>query len=187
MSRKLWPIILNRRTFLADFSSLVLDCEWGDWRMGFSRFLMGGFATALLMIGGLFLWQGHTQASNAPTIPKPPPALPLIPEAGENAPVRGDAPPELPAAKAESKERQRFNRYDRDRNDRVSRIEMMATRSAAFRKLDKNGDNLLSFEEWAHATGDKFAKADADGNGELNRAEFATTAPKAATKPRCKC
>lgn len=64
---------------------------------------------------------------------------------------------------------------------------MMATRSAAFRKLDKNGDNLLSFEEWASATADRFDKADADKSGDLTRAEFATTAPKPPKKPKCSC
>jgi hypothetical protein len=148
---------------------------------------MGGLASALLLSGGIFLWQARIEASNVPVIPKPPPALSLIPEAGPDAPKRGDAPPDLPAASPESKEIQRFNRYDRDRDDRISRIEMMATRSAGFRKLDKNGDNLLSFEEWAHATGDKFAKADSDGNGELTRAEFRATAPQKKAPPACKC
>ena len=58
----------------------------------------------------------------------------------------------MPAAKEASREERRFNRYDRDRNESVSRIEMMSTRTAAFRKLDKDRNNLLSFEEWAAAT-----------------------------------
>lgn len=151
------------------------------------RFLGGAMAGILLLMGGMFLWQGHSQGVSDAVIPKPPPALPLIPEAGPDAPRRGVPPPELPAAQQESKETKRFNRYDRDRNGRISRVEMMSTRSAAFRKLDKNGDNLLSFEEWAVATSDKFAKADADQSGDLTRAEFATTAPKPAAKPRCAC
>ena len=64
---------------------------------------------------------------------------------------------------------------------------MMATRSAAVRTLDKTGDNLLSFEEWAAATSDRFAGADADKSGDLTRAEFATAAPKPAAKPKCRC
>ena len=63
----------------------------------------------------------------------------------------------------------------------------MSSRTAAFRKLDRNGDNLLTFEEWAVATGERFAKADADKSGDLTRAEFATTAPKRAAKPKCSC
>lgn len=155
--------------------------------MAWSRFISGGAAAALLLTGGFFLWQGQTQSTDAPIIPKPPPALPMIPEAGPDAPQRGAPPPELPAARAEDKEAQRFNRYDRDRNDRISRIEMMSTRSAAFRKLDKNSDNLLSFEEWAVATSDKFAGADADKSGELTRVEFSSTAPRPAARPRCNC
>jgi len=155
--------------------------------MAMSRFLIGGVASALLLTGGLFVWKGYSQIAEEEVLPAPPPALPAIPVAGAGAPKRGPAPPALPAAKAESREERRFNRYDRDRNERISRIEMMATRTAAFRKLDKNGDNLLTFEEWAAATSDRFARADADKSGDLTRAEFATTAPKPAAKPKCSC
>ena len=37
---------------------------------------------------------------------------------------------------------------------------MMSSRTKDFKKLDKDGNNLLSFEEWAAATGERFAKAD---------------------------
>ena len=63
----------------------------------------------------------------------------------------------------------------------------MGSRAAAFKQLDTNKDNLLSFEEWAVATADRFGGADADKDGKLTPAEFATTAPKRAAKPRCKC
>ncbi len=63
----------------------------------------------------------------------------------------------------------------------------MGSRVKAFKKLDKDGDNLLSFEEWAVATSDRFAEADANADGKLSPAEFATTAPKRSLKPRCKC
>ena len=115
------------------------------------------------------------------------PSACFIHSASAGAPKRGAAPPELPAAKDASREERRFNRYDRDRNEVVSRVEMMSTRTAAFRKLDKDRNNLLSFEEWAAATGDRFAGADKDKSGGLSRAEFATTAPKRAPAPKCKC
>lgn len=155
--------------------------------MAVSRFLIGGVASALLLTGGLFLWQGKTQTRKEAVAAPAPPDVAELPVAGAGAPKRGPAPPELPSAKESSREERRFNRYDRDRNDRISRIEMLSTRTAAFRKLDKNGDNLLTFEEWAAATGDRFAKADADRSGELTRTEFATTAPKRKEAPKCKC
>ena len=133
--------------------------------MAVSRFLIGGVASALLLTGGLFMWKGYSQIADEAVLPEPPPALPAIPVAGPNAPKRGAAPPELPVAKEASREERRFNRYDRDRN----------------------GDNLLTFEEWAAATGDRFATADADKSGDLTRAEFATTAPKRTAAPKCKC
>lgn len=152
-----------------------------------SHFLLGGLAAALALTGGLFVWQGISQSDEPALIPTPPPPIVGLPVAGANAPKVGPAPPRLPEAKKASREEQRFNRYDRDCNDRVSRIEMLGTRSAAFRKLDKDGNNLLTFEEWAAATSGRFAGADGDKTGDLTRAEFATTAPKRNPAPACKC
>ena len=64
---------------------------------------------------------------------------------------------------------------------------MLSSRTEAFRKLDKDGNNLLDFEEWAVATVEKFESADANGDNELTPAEFASTAPKPKKKPRCAC
>ena len=64
---------------------------------------------------------------------------------------------------------------------------MLSSRTAAFRKLDKDGNNLLSFEEWAVATANRFDKADSNGNRELTPEEFATTRPKKKAKPACRC
>ena len=155
--------------------------------MAVSRFLIGGIASALLLSGGVFIWKGYSQIAEEAVIPDAPPDPGPIPVAGAGAPKRGAAPPELPAAKDASREERRFNRYDRDRNEVVSRVEMMSTRTAAFRKLDKDGNNLLTFEEWAAATGERFAGADRDKSGGLSRAEFATTAPKRAVVAKCKC
>jgi hypothetical protein len=65
---------------------------------------------------------------------------------------------------------------------------MLSTRSDAFRDLDADGNNLLTFEEWAVTTVDRFETADKDRDGRLTPREFATTAPKpVAKKPACKC
>ena len=63
----------------------------------------------------------------------------------------------------------------------------MSSRTKEFKKLDQDGNNLLTFEEWAAATGQRFAKADGNGDKLLTRKEFAATAPKPAAKPTCKC
>ena len=65
--------------------------------------------------------------------------------------------------------------------------ELLQPRRKSYAKLDKNRDGKLSFEEWAHTTIDKFRGADANGNGQLTRAEYATTAPKPRPKPKCSC
>lgn len=147
------------------------------------KFLFGGAASLLIAAGALWVWQGS--ADNA--VPAPPPPseqLASLPEAAVDAPKFGLAPP---VAREASREEQRFNRYDRDRDNLISRIELMSSRTKEFKKLDQDGNNLLTFEEWAAATGQRFAKADGNGDKLLTRKEFAATAPKPAAKPTCKC
>jgi hypothetical protein len=150
--------------------------------------LVGAGATLLLSSAGLWLWQ--SRAGTEIAVPPPPPELPMelsLPVAGTDAPKFGLAPPMPPAAPKASREDQRFNRYDRNRDALVSRLEMMSSRTKDFKKLDKDGNNLLTFEEWAAATGDRFAKADGNRDKLLTRMEFATTRPKQAPKPACRC
>ena len=65
---------------------------------------------------------------------------------------------------------------------------MLSTRSEGFRKLDVDGNNLLTFEEWAVTTAEKFDGADADQDGKLTTKEFATTAPKRnVRRASCRC
>lgn len=156
-----------------------------------NRIVLGAVSALLLAGAGMFWWQGRasTEAS-APPAPMPlaesaaGPALEDIPdEDGE-----GMMGPALPAeANEASREEKRFNRVDRNRDNLISRTEVMQPRIAAFRKLDTDHNNLLSFEEWAVTTSNRFKKADGNGDGSLTRGEFATTKPKAANRPACKC
>ena len=98
--------------------------------------------------------------------------------------LEGPAPPE---ASELSREQQRFFRYDRNRDWRISRSEMLSTRTDAFRKLDVDGNNLLTFEEWAVATVQRFESADSNRDNELTPTEFAATRPKPVRKPACRC
>ena len=152
-----------------------------------NRLVLGGFL-ALVMVGiGLFWWQGRAEVEEGAPPPiqqplEPDPASLPIANAGD---LRGPAPPESTEL---TREEQRFFRYDRNRDRRVTRNEMLSTRSEAFRKLDKDGNNLLDFEEWAVATVNRFDKADANRDRELDMAEFRSTAPRpAARKPACRC
>ena len=149
-----------------------------------NKILIGGLSAILMLTGGLFVWQGISQTPDPAAAALPPPAAGL-PVGNEN--LVGAPPPEPPQASAQSREQRRFARYDRNRDGTVTRIEMMSSRTQAFRRLDKDGNNLLSFEEWAAATGDRFAGADGDRSGGLTAAEFATTAPPRSTQPRCRC
>ena len=152
------------------------------------RTFIGGIA-ALLMVGaGLLFWQ--TAANQQSIIPAPPPPIAIsdaLPRAASNAPANGPAPPTPPEAPKASREEVRFNRYDRNKDELVSRLEMMGSRTKTFKALDTDGNNLLTFEEWAAATGQRFAGADSNKDQLLTRKEFARTRPKPAAKPGCRC
>ena len=152
-----------------------------------NRIVLGAFI-ALLMVGvGLFWLQGRAEVEKGAPPPDPgrtqagAMAIPTANVAG----MRGPAPP---VASGPSREQQRFFRYDRDHDGRITRNEMLSTRTAAFRKLDKDGNNLLSFEEWAVTTVDRFQGADKNHDGILTPAEFAATAPPPKkAEARCAC
>ena len=80
--------------------------------------------------------------------------------------------PALPQATEQTREQKRFDRLDRDRDGRITRNEMLAPRVRDFRKLDVDGNNLLSFEEWAVKTSNRFKEIDRNGDGILSRAEL---------------
>ncbi|GAA0728718.1 histidine kinase [Sphingomonas japonica] len=144
------------------------------------RFLAGVGSALALMAAGILLF-GSASAED-PVLPPPPPA-----EAIAVSEARDDLPERVPEASARTREEKRFDRYDKDRDSRITRDEMLATRRKAYAKLDSNGDGRLSFEEWAIRTSDKFAKADADNSGILTRAEFATTKVQRKTPSRVNC
>ncbi len=156
-------------------------------------FLGGAVSALLLMLGGWMLWQGRSaavaeQQNNAGLVGDEAPEPLTLPEGAQG--LHGKAPPGLPQpphVAAKTREEKRFNRYDKDRDDVITRIELMGSRTKDFKKLDTDGNNLLSFEEWAVKTSEKFATADADRNGRLTRAEFATTATKPKPKAACAC
>ncbi len=154
------------------------------------RFLAGSIAALLLVAAGLFWWQSEAERDARPPIAQGAARAqsPSLPDEGDPV-ARGAPPPGVPQAAARTREQRRFDRFDRNRDSIITRNEMMASRTAAFRKLDKDGNNLLSFEEWAVRTSDRFASADGNKDAKLTPAEFATTAQKAAAKrvPNCAC
>jgi hypothetical protein len=144
-----------------------------------------GALLALVLVGiGLFWLQGRAQVEKG----APPPIAPTVAATGlPSAPVGSLKGPALPTASELTREQQRFFRYDRNRDLKITRDEMLSTRVDEFRKLDADGNNLLTFEEWAVATSGRFGGADANHDGWLSQAEFATTAPKRKPKPKCAC
>ena len=147
-----------------------------------------GVVLGLVLAGiGTFWWQSQAQIEQkAPPPPEfkeaaiDPDALPMA-DLGE---MRGPEPPE---ASELTREQRRFFRYDRNRDLTITRNEMLSTRSDGFRQLDVDGNNLLTFEEWAVTTANRFDGADADGNGKLTQSEFASTAPKRRSIRRSTC
>lgn len=142
------------------------------------RWIAGGLAVALGVLAILFWRDDSARAGDAALVARPFAAT-------------GDGimtpPPAAPEASAKTREERRFNRYDKDRSDQISRDEYLASRRKAFARLDANGDGRLAFDEWAVKATDKFATADADRSAALSRVEFATTAVKrkAAVKANC--
>lgn len=152
-----------------------------------NRLVLGAVLALVLAGVGLFWWQGRAEVEQGAP---PPMAQPEVP-APETLPIadprdlRGPAPPQ---ATELTREEQRFFRYDRNRDRRITRNEMLSTRSDGFRKLDKDGNNLLDFEEWAVATAQRFDGADANRDRELDLAEFVKSAPKRTNRrPGCRC
>lgn len=152
-----------------------------------NKVVLGALSALLLTAAGLFWWQGRAETETGDAPPEPA----LEEKAGQgplpSADVRGLRGPVPPEATEITREQRRFARIDRDFDGRISRNEMMSTRTADFRKLDVDGNNLLTFEEWAVATANRFKAADANGDLWLSREEFATTRPKEQPKPKCKC
>ena len=147
---------------------------------------MGALAALLLVAAGLFWWQGRAETPRA-SAPSFAAALPASPDTIPDPDIRGMRGPAPPEATELSKEQRRFDHVDKDRDGRITRNEMLSPRVAAFRKLDVDHNNLLTFDEWSIKTLNRFKGADANGDGGLTRPEFATTRAKKNAKPTCKC
>ena len=146
------------------------------------RYLAGVGSALLLVAAGFFIWQGMAQ-DEAPAIPDAPQA-----EADGDA-EEGAAPPQPPSADERTKEQRRFDRADRDNDGKITLEELYHPRRRPFQRLDTNGDGRLSFEEWAVRTTTKFGDADRTRDRQLDRTEYATTAPprRARAQPNCNC
>jgi len=151
-----------------------------------NRFVLGAIAALVFAGIGLFWLEGRAEVERGAPPPLPPveePAEDVLPQV-DPGDMTGPEPPE---ATELTREQRRFFRYDRNRDLKITRNEMLSTRTSGFRRLDKDGNNLLAFEEWAVTTAERFDGADADGNRELTPAEFATTAPERKPKPEPEC
>ena len=156
-----------------------------------NRMVLGALAALMLAAAGFFWYQGRAELQRGAPLPDlsatGQPEVPItLPSAGAHG--QGAA---LPSAmqSAQSKQDRRFARYDKNKDGRVTRTEVLATRVKAFQKLDTNHDNLLSFEEWAVKTSNRFTEMDANGDGIVTRAEFDafTAAQDKKKKARAKC
>jgi hypothetical protein len=141
------------------------------------RFLAGVGSAVALMAAGLFLFRGDAATEVLPLAPKP-----VAAGATTQEPLA-----DAPAATQRTREQKRFDRYDKDRDGRITRDEYLASRRKAYAKLDANGDGRLSFDEWAAKTATKFATADKGRDGQLDAGEFATTAVKRKPAKRTNC
>ena len=152
-----------------------------------NRLALGAFAALVLVGIGLFWWQGRAEVEQGAPPPSPEELAAIDPVVLPEADISGLEGPEPPEASELTREQRRFMRYDRNRDWRITRNEMLSTRTDGFRDLDVDGNNLLTFEEWAVTTADRFEGMDADEDGELTPAEFATSRPAPRPSPSCNC
>ncbi|MBB5713766.1 hypothetical protein FHS94_000589 [Sphingomonas aerophila] len=145
------------------------------------RYVAGAAAALLMVAAGLVLF--NARARPDPVLPEQPLSVPAQAAAAGDDPL----PDAAPEASQRAREEKRFDRYDKDRDGRITRDEYLLQRRKAYAKLDTNGDGRLSFDEWAAKTVTKFTGADADKSGSVTRTEFATTAPKRKARPRVNC
>ena len=130
-----------------------------------NRLVLGGVIALIFAGVGLFWWQGRARVEQGapPPLAQPatpsPDALPIV-DAGD---LRGPAPPE---ATELTREEQRFFRYDRNRDRRITRNEMLSTRSDAFRKLDIPKAPLLFGLILGHTLEQSFRQALTISNGD---------------------
>ncbi|PTQ64840.1 EF hand domain-containing protein [Sphingomonas sp. PP-CE-3G-477] len=143
------------------------------------RYLAGGTAMIALIVAGFMFFSGD--ARPRPLLPRQPVAQTSNVAASEPLP---DAAPE---ATDRTREQKRFDRYDKDRNAKITREEYLVQRRKAYARLDVDGDGKLSFDEWAVKATTKFADADRDKSGTMTAPEFATTAVKRKEPARVNC
>ncbi|MEO5865658.1 MAG: EF-hand domain-containing protein [Sphingomonas sp.] len=131
------------------------------------RYVAGGVAALLLAASaGMVLFNARA---------KPEALLAAQPAAEAQVADNAPLPDAAPEASDKTREQKRFDRYDKDRDGKVTREEYLAARRKAFAKLDANHDGMLSFDEWAIKAETKFAAADTDKSGTMTPVEFAAT------------
>ncbi|MFN3371651.1 MAG: histidine kinase [Sphingomonadaceae bacterium] len=153
-----------------------------------------GGALALAAVAAAFWIRADEKPAVATRPAASPPAEPTAEAAAEPGLIEPEAVMLAPPAAAppKSREEQRFDRADRDRDGRITQAEYLANRRRNFDRLDVNHDGKLSFEEYAAQGIRRFAELDSGRDGWLSRAEFAVSAPRArnrqtASVEACRC
>ncbi|MEG3082343.1 EF-hand domain-containing protein [Sphingomonas sp. PB2P12] len=144
------------------------------------RYLTGGTAVIALIVAGFMFFSG--KARPGPLLQAQP-----VTQVGGTAAAGDPLPDVAPEATERTREQKRFDRYDKDRDAKITREEYLVQRRKAYARLDVDGDGKLSFDEWAVKAATKFADADRDKSGAMTAPEFATTAVKRKGPARVNC
>jgi hypothetical protein len=143
------------------------------------RYLAGGSAAIALIAAGFMFFSGKARPGSV----LPPQPTYQVGRAVGTSPL----PDVAPEATERTREQKRFDRYDKDRDAKITREEYLVQRRKAYARLDIDGDGKLSFDEWAVKATTKFAEADRDKSGTMTAPEFATTAVKRKGPARVNC
>ncbi|HXH15881.1 MAG TPA: EF-hand domain-containing protein [Sphingomonas sp.] len=144
------------------------------------RYLAGGTAVIALIVAGFMVFNGDAR-------PRPLLAAQPTVQQQSGAVAADPLPAAAPEATERTREQKRFDRYDKDRDAKITREEYLVQRRKAYARLDVDGNGTLSFDEWAVKATTKFADADRDKSGAMTAPEFATTAVKRKGPARANC
>ena len=156
-----------------------------------NRTILGAVAALLLVAGGLFWWQGRAATEQG----APPPDSSAPDDAGGRRAGAARRGRRGPVRRGAARGRRGHPRaaallpLDRDRDNRISRNEMLVRGRPRSASSTRDGNNLLSFEEWAVATVEPLRRRRRQRRrrADAGRSSRPPRRKPSGRRPRCRC